>query len=195
MLILPRDVTGVMLCGGDARRMGGVEKPLLLWHDRPLLAHALDRLLPQVGHVIVSANRELDTYRAFGHRVVSDDVPKLGPLGGLASAERHVTTPWVFLCPGDAPRLDTALVSRLAAATTGSTTAVFPHDGERGQYLFLLVRTAAIVSLASYLVDGARSVHGWLATIGAKAVDMREIASTFTNVNTADALAKLTTDR
>ncbi|NCW44333.1 MAG: molybdenum cofactor guanylyltransferase MobA, partial [Gemmatimonadaceae bacterium] len=62
--------------------MGGVEKPLVPLHDRPLLAHVLDRLLPQVGHVIVSANRELDAYRALGHPVVSDDVPGLGPLGG-----------------------------------------------------------------------------------------------------------------
>lgn len=194
MLIPPRDVTGVVLCGGEGRRMGGVEKPLVPLHDRPLLAHVLDRLLPQVGHVIVSANRELDAYRALGHPVVSDDVPGLGPLGGLATVARHVTTPWLFCCPGDAPRLDAGLVSRLAAALQDEVVAVYPNDGERKQYLFLLVRTSACRSLTTYLDGSARSVHGWLARVGARAADMRDIANSFTNVNTTDALTRLSTD-
>lgn len=194
MLIPPRDVTGVVLCGGEGRRMGGVEKPLVPLHDRPLLAHVLDRLLPQVGHVIVSANRELDAYRALGHPVVSDDVPGLGPLGGLATVARHVTTPWLFCCPGDAPRLDAGLVSRLAAALRDEVVAVYPNDGERKQYLFLLVRTSACRSLTTYLDGSARSVHGWLARVGARAADMRDIANSFTNVNTTDALTRLSTD-
>ncbi len=174
--------------------MGGVEKPLVPLHDRPLLAHVLDRLLPQVGHVIVSANRELDAYRALGHPVVSDDVPGLGPLGGLATVARHVTTPWLFCCPGDAPRLDAGLVSRLAAALQDEVVAVYPNDGERKQYLFLLVRTSACRSLTTYLDGSARSVHGWLARVGARAADMRDIANSFTNVNTTDALTRLSTD-
>ena len=194
MLIPPRDVTGVVLCGGEGRRMGGVEKPLVPLHDRPLLAHVLDRLLPQVGHVLVSANRELDAYRALGHPVVSDDVPGLGPLGGLATVARHVTTPWLFCCPGDAPRLDAGLVSRLAAALRDEVVAVYPNDGERKQYLFLLVRTSACRSLTTYLDGSARSVHGWLARVGARAADMRDIANSFTNVNTTDALTRLSTD-
>ena len=194
VLIPPRDVTGVVLCGGEGRRMGGVEKPLVPLHDRPLLAHVLDRLLPQVGHVIVSANRELDAYRALGHPVVSDDVPGLGPLGGLATVARHVTTPWLFCCPGDAPRLDAGLVSRLAAALRDEVVAVYPNDGERKQYLFLLVRTSACRSLTTYLDGSARSVHGWLARVGARAADMRDIANSFTNVNTTDALTRLSTD-
>ena len=194
MLIPPRDVTGVVLCGGEGRRMGGVEKPLVPLHDRPLLAHVLDRLLPQVGHVLVSANRELDAYRALGHPVVSDDVPGLGPLGGLATVARHVTTPWLFCCPGDAPRLGAGLVSRLAAALQDEVVAVYPNDGERKQYLFLLVRTSACRSLTTYLDGSARSVHGWLARVGARAADMRDIANSFTNVNTTDALTRLSTD-
>jgi len=173
--------------------MGGVEKPLLALHDRPLVAHVLDRLVPQVGRVIVSANRELDAYRALGHPVVSDDVPGLGPLGGLATVARHVTTPWLFCCPGDAPRLDTALVARLASATDEETAAVYPDDGTRRQYLFLLVRTSACRSLTAYLEGGARSVHGWLARNDAHAIEMHDLGPSFANVNDPLELERLQT--
>lgn len=194
MLISPNDITGVVLCGGDGRRMGGVEKPLLSLHGRHLVAHVLDRLVPQVDRVVVSANRDIDTYRALGHPVFSDVVPSLGPLGGLSSVASHVSTPWLFCCPGDAPRLDRGLVARLSSACDDAYAAVYPYDGERPQYLFLLVRTAALVSLAPYLAGGARSVHGWLEQIGAHAVEMSELAGSFANVNSRDALARLGTD-
>jgi len=100
----------------------------------------------------------------------------------------------LFCCPGDAPRLDAGLVSRLAAALRDEVVAVYPNDGERKQYLFLLVRTSACRSLTTYLDGSARSVHGWLARVGARAADMRDIANSFTNVNTTDALTRLSTD-
>jgi molybdopterin-guanine dinucleotide biosynthesis protein A len=194
VLIPASDITGVVLCGGEGRRMGGVEKPLLSLTGSPLVAHVLERLRPQVGPVIVSANRELESYRVFGHPVVVDDTPGLGPLGGLASIAPHVTTPWLFCCPGDAPRLDGGLVARLASECDDACTAAYPHDGERPHYLFLLVRTAVCTSLTSYLEGGSRSVHGWLEVIGGRAVGMPELAKSFVNVNTTDALAKLKSD-
>jgi molybdopterin-guanine dinucleotide biosynthesis protein A len=105
-----------------------------------------------------------------------------------------VTTPWLFCCPGDAPRLDGGLVARLASECDDACTAVYPHDGERAQYLFTLVRAEVCSSLAPYLDSGSRSVHGWLELIGARAVGMPELAGSFVNVNTTDALAKLNTD-
>ena len=194
MLIPASDITGVVLCGGEGRRMGGVEKPLLPLHGRPLVVHVLERLCPQVGSVLVSANRELETYRAFGHPVISDDVLGLGPLGGLASVAQRVTTPWLFCCPGDAPRLDGGLVARLASECDDACTAAYPHDGERPQYLFLLVRTAVCASLTSYLEGGSRSVHGWLEVIEGRTVAMPELANSFVNMNTTDALEKLKAD-
>lgn len=194
MLIPSHDITGVVLCGGEGRRMGGVEKPLLALESRPLVMHVLERLCPQVGPVFVSANRELETYRSLGHSVVVDEVAGLGPLGGLVSIVPHVTTPWIFCCPGDAPRLDGGLVARLASACDDACAAVYPHDGERAQYLFVLVRTAVCASLTSYLEGGSRSVHGWLEVIGGRAVGMPELAKSFVNVNTTDALATLRTD-
>jgi molybdenum cofactor guanylyltransferase len=193
--IATHDITGVVLCGGEGRRMGGVEKPLLPLHGRPLVDHVLERLAPQVGRVIISANRELDAYREFGHDVIHDVEPGLGPLGGLASVAPHVSTPWLFCCPGDAPLVDRAIVARLADAVDVRCNAVYPHDGERPQYLFLLVRTAACSSLSSYLRDGARSVHRWLETIEARTVTLPDMAASFTNVNDRQELKHLNAER
>lgn len=194
MRMLPRDVTGVVLCGGEGRRMGGADKPLLRLGDEPLVAHVLERMRQQVACTLISANRSLDDYRRLGPPVITDDVAGLGPLGGLASVAPHVTTPWLFCCPGDAPLLDDALIARLADTLGETDHAAYPHDGLRAQYLFLLLRTASCHTLSGYLAHGGRSVHGWLATIGARAVPMPQIAASFANVNSADALEKLKTD-
>lgn len=194
-MLIPRiEITGVVLCGGEGRRMGGANKPLLPLHGKPLVSHVLDELRPQVGAVIISANRDLASYRAFGYPVIADETPGLGPLGGLASVAPHVTTPWIFCCPGDAPRLATDVVARLGSACDERCDAAYPHDGEREQFLFLLFRTDAVDSLGSYLDSGRRSVHGWLESMGAQAVALPEIAESFTNVNSSDALAKLRAD-
>jgi molybdenum cofactor guanylyltransferase len=176
------DVTGIVLCGGEATRMGGIDKPLSLLDGTALVAHILARLAPQVRGVMISANRSIDAYRALGATVVSDRTPGLGPLGGLRSALALVTTPWFFCCPGDAPRVDTAIVARLATATDGDLR--IPFDGERQQHLFVLGRTSVHADLDAYLAAGGRSVHGFSAGQSLALVDVRDIAASFANVNT-----------
>lgn len=193
MLIPPRAITGVVLCGGEGRRVGGADKPLLPLEGKPLVAHVLDRLTPQVGQLVISANRSLNDYRHFGHLVIADDMPGCGPLGGLASVAPHVNTSWLFCCPGDAPLLDRTLVARLAGTLTATDLAVYPHDSARAQYLFLLVRTESCRGLPAYLAGGGRSVHGWLETVGARGVPMPELAESFANVNDSAALVRLST--
>ncbi|MBP8140226.1 MAG: NTP transferase domain-containing protein, partial [Burkholderiales bacterium] len=78
------DVTGVVLAGGQGRRMGGVDKGLVPFRGSPMAAHAIARLAPQVGAVVVNANQNADAYAALGHRVVPDAVGGFaGPLAGL----------------------------------------------------------------------------------------------------------------
>jgi len=190
------DITGVILCGGEARRMSGAEKPLLVLDALPLVAHVRARLAPQVQRVIVSANRSHDSYAAYGDEVVSDHTAGAGPLAGLsvalhASSSRPVgATPYLFACPGDAPFLDRQLVARLAQAMTDAEADVaVPHDGTRAQHLFLLLRTigqpsSVGLSLQAYLDGGERSVHGWLDTQRVVRVDAADIADSFVNINT-----------
>jgi molybdenum cofactor guanylyltransferase len=186
-------ITGVILCGGAARRMSGVEKPLALLDDTPLVAHVQARLAPQVARVLISANRSPDAYAVYGDRVVPDHQAGMGPLGGLSAVLRDIgadeTTPYLFACPGDAPFLDRSLVRRLADALDGRDADVaVPHDGTRAQHLFLLMRTALQPALTAYLDTGARSVHGWLDTQRMLKVDAGDIAASFANLNTPQEL-------
>ena len=83
-------VTGVVLAGGLGRRMGGVDKGLQGLDGRPMVAHVIERMLPQVEELLINANQNLDRYAAFGHRVVADSIEGFaGPLAGL---ERGLAT-------------------------------------------------------------------------------------------------------
>lgn len=188
-MIAPADITGIVLCGGEGRRMGGVKKPLLLLLGRPFIAHVVERLAPQVGRVIVSANHARDAFAPYGD-IIADHTPGLGPLGGLQAALAAVETSWFFCCPGDAPLLDASLVARLAAGV-GVHEAAVAHDGERRQHLFLLCRSSALAQLNAYLETGQRAVHGFLDLLDQVEVRMPAIAASFANVNTPEDLEAL----
>jgi len=184
------DITGVILCGGQARRMQGVDKALQLLGGVPLVAHVHARLSPQVSRVIISANRASAQYAQWATTVLADDVPNCGPMGGIATALRCVITPFLFCCPGDAPFLHDTLVDRLASALTMNDADIaVPNDGARDQYLFALMRATEYPSLVAYLGTGERSVHGWLSGRRVVIVDASDIVGHFVNINTQEQLA------
>ncbi|MBU6365544.1 MAG: molybdenum cofactor guanylyltransferase [Gemmatimonadetes bacterium] len=186
------EVTGAILCGGDGRRMGGADKPLLPLRGVPMVAHVAQRLASQVRDVVLVANRSEDAYAALGLRVLRDATPGLGPLGGIAAALAASDAPLLFVCPGDAPLLASGLVARLAAALGPDDLAAYPHDGTRAQPLFLLLRRgAALPALERYLTSGRRAAQGFVETLGARAVDARDVAASFRNVNTPEELEAL----
>ena len=77
-------ITGIILAGGKSRRMGGVDKGLMDFLGKPMVAHVLQRLTPQVDEVFINANREPERYAVFGQPVVQDDIADFaGPLAGL----------------------------------------------------------------------------------------------------------------
>ncbi|MFD1333897.1 NTP transferase domain-containing protein, partial [Methylopila musalis] len=119
----PRRVAGLVLMGGEARRMGGGDKALLPLHGRPILAHALDRIRPQVFALALSANGDPERLGAFGLPVLPDAVggpggPLSGVIAGLAWAEAQGAT-HLLTMPGDAPFPPDDLLDRLWAAGGG----------------------------------------------------------------------------
>ena len=165
--------------------MGGADKGLVEFQGRTLIEHVLARMQPQVGEIIISANRNLDRYRAFGHRVVEDDRASLGafcgPLAGMLAGMRHSQRPWVAIAPCDAPALPWDLVARLSAATDGSRPAVAVCAGQR-QVVFCLMPTALAPKLAAILAAGERRPREFL-----RALDAIEVAfenpQAFVNIN------------
>lgn len=185
----PAQITGLVLAGGRGSRMGGIDKGLQLYQGRPLVQHALERLAPQVGALMINANRHLDAYAAFGVPVWPDtlaDYP--GPLAGLAAGLAHCPTPYLASVPCDSPHFPTELVARLAAALARAdaqvAVAAAVEDGAlRTQPVFCLLHTSLLPGLLAFLHGGQRKVGAWLATQRCVQVRFDEAAAFF-NANT-----------
>jgi molybdopterin-guanine dinucleotide biosynthesis protein A len=178
-------ITAVILAGGRATRMGGEDKGLVELAGRPMIAHVLAALAPQVERVIINANRNLERYAAFGWPVVADeDSGFLGPLAGLAAGLRAADTPLVLTAPCDCPLLAPDLVARLYSALEAEDAEIaVPFDGERLQPVFALVKTELADSLAAYLGGGDRKIDRWFAQHRLARVDFSDRPENFVNVN------------
>jgi molybdopterin-guanine dinucleotide biosynthesis protein A len=115
--IAATDITGLVLAGGRGTRMGGVDKGLQSHLGLPLALHTLLRLQPQVGAVMINANRNLAAYEAMGAPVWPDALPDYpGPLAGMLAGLEHCETPWLLTVPCDTPGFPHDLAARLAQA-------------------------------------------------------------------------------
>ncbi len=179
-------ITGVILAGGQARRMGGEDKGLVMLGARPMIEYAIDALRPQVDALLINANRNAERYRRYGYPVLPDlQGGYCGPLAGMASAMAAAKTAYLVTVPCDSPRLCDDLVTRLGAAlrAEGAEIAV-AHDGERLQPVFALMQTALYEDLTSWLASGERKIDRWYAEHRVAVVDFRDRPETFENVNT-----------
>ncbi|EAW1720234.1 molybdenum cofactor guanylyltransferase MobA [Salmonella enterica subsp. indica] len=183
-------ITGVVLAGGKARRMGGVDKGLLELDGKPLWRHVADALAPQLATVVVSANRHLDIYQASGLKVIPDSIADFpGPLAGMLSVFQQVAGDWFLLCPCDNPYIPHNLVGRLAAQRHGAPV-VWVHDGERDHPTIALINRSVQPQLTAYLQAGERRVMIFMRHVGGHAVDFSDCKEAFVNVNTPEELAK-----
>lgn len=184
------EITGLVLAGGRGLRMGGIDKGLARFGGRTLVERVIERLQPQVGPLLVSANRNLDAYRAFGHPVLldADDGPEPfpGPLAGVLAGMRAATTLWLAAVPCDAPFLPLDLVSRLAASLCGSRAAMASVGG-RAEPVFCLLRVDLADDLAAALRNGERGVESWLRGAGAVPAVFLQ-AEQFANLNSLQEL-------
>jgi molybdenum cofactor guanylyltransferase len=170
--------------------MGGVDKGLVEVEGRTLIERVMERLQPQVGPMLISANRNLDRYRGFGFPVLLDAEEGLepfpGPLAGMLAGLRAATTPWVATAPCDAPFLPLDLVPHLAEALAGASAAV-AYVGDQIQPVFCLLHVSVTEDLANALAHGERRAEAWLRGIGA-APALFLLAENFANLNTLQEL-------
>jgi molybdopterin-guanine dinucleotide biosynthesis protein A len=191
MTIAARDVTGIVLAGGMGRRMGGVDKGLVELDGRPLVAHVLARLSPQVGALVINANQNRERYAAFGPPVVPDEVGGFaGPLAGLHAGMTHAATRYVATAPCDSPFLPLDLVARLAAALVEAHAQLaVAHTFAQAHPVFALVARDVLPHLTAFLRDGGRKIDAWYASLAVVAVPFDDEEAAFRNINTADELA------
>ena len=180
------EITGIVLAGGQGRRMGGVDKGLVSFAGRPLVAHVLERLVPQVGALIINANQNLPQYQAFGHRVVADAIGGFaGPLAGLQAGLSVVNTRFAVTAPCDSPFLPNDLVTRLMTALVRQQAQLaVAKTFDQAHPVFALVDAAVLSHLTEFLQLGGRKIDAWYATLRVIEVLFDDEAEAFRNINT-----------
>lgn len=191
-----QDITGLILAGGRGSRMGGVDKGLQNHHGVALALHALLRLGPQVGQLMINANRNLGAYESFGVPVWPDAVGEFaGPLAGFLAGLERCETPLLLTVPCDTPNFPDDLAARMAAALDAGQAelayAVTMEGGrEQAHPVFCLMKSELCESLVAFLHGGGRKIDTWFAQHRAVAVRFND-ASAFFNANTPAELAQL----
>jgi molybdenum cofactor guanylyltransferase len=187
----PPRVTGLVLAGGQGRRMGGVDKGLEPLRGKPMVEWVLERLRPQVAEIVINANQHLAEYARFGHRVVPDEVGGFaGPLAGLHAGLKANVHPFLLTVPCDSPFLPLDLVARLHAALVAAHADVaVAKTGDQPHPVFALVRESLTAHLAQFLESGGRKIDAWYASLKVVEVPFDDQADAFSNINTRDELA------
>jgi len=182
-------VGAIILAGGRARRFGGQDKGLIPLLGRPLIQWTLDRLAPQVGEIVISANRNLADYGRLGCRVVADSLPDHpGPLAGILSAAQAIECEWVLTSPCDTPFLPADLVDRLLDVARDSGVRVIrAADPCQVHYTVMLCHCGLLPDLAEYLAGGGRQVQAWQARHACREAVFDD-ALAFLNINTPEDL-------
>lgn len=179
-------ITAVILAGGQGKRMGGEDKGLINFANKPLIKSVIEKLIPQVKHIMINANRNTSAYEAFGYPVISDTMNDFqGPLAGFLAAMTSAPSKYIACVPCDGPMLSDTLVTRLAShlLKTNAEIAV-AHDGNRLQPVYALISTALKDSLAQYLLSGERKIDLWYAKHKLTIVDFSDNPDSFININT-----------
>jgi molybdopterin-guanine dinucleotide biosynthesis protein A len=196
MTIARSEITGIVLAGGRGSRMGGVDKGLQNHRGVPLALHALLRLQPQVGEVMINANRNLAAYESMGVPVWPDaQADFAGPLAGMLVGLERCETPYLATVPCDTPNFPLDLVDRLAQAleAEGAELAIAAtrEDGMvMPQPVFCLLKAELLESLVKFLHGGQRKIDRWSAQHRVATVVFDD-ASAFDNANTPEELQRL----
>jgi molybdopterin-guanine dinucleotide biosynthesis protein A len=189
-------ITGLILAGGRGSRMGGVDKGLQTHLGLPLAMQALLRLQPQVGALMINANRNLAAYESMGVPVWPDalaDYP--GPLAGFLAGLERCETPYLVTVPCDTPNFPADLVERLAAALVAEDAeiamAATREDGQlQVQPVFCLMAATLMESLVAFTQAGQRKIDRWTGQHRCATVVFDD-ADAFFNANTLDELQRL----
>jgi molybdopterin-guanine dinucleotide biosynthesis protein A len=200
-MIEKTEITGVILAGGRGSRMGGADKGLQNFRGIPLALHTMLRLAPQVGEVMVNANRNLAAYESFGVPVWPDALSDYaGPLAGFLTGLEQCETDYLVTVPCDTPLFPQDLVARLAAALERdgaeiAMAAAREEDGQvRAQPVFSLMRRELMESLVAFTHGGGRKIDAWTAqhkTVLVPFDQPADLPSAFFNANTLAELHRL----
>ena len=196
-MIVSKDITGLILAGGRAQRMGGIDKGLIPFLGKPLIESAIAKLQPQVQTIIINANRNITKYASYGYPVIMDEQPDFsGPLAGFSVALKHCKTSYLLTAPCDSPLLPSNLAEVLITEMArGDFELVYASSKEAdgkiwAQPVFCLMHSTVQESLSNFLMKGDLKIDRWFKELKSGTV-IFEDPQLFANVNTPEELKSL----
>jgi molybdopterin-guanine dinucleotide biosynthesis protein A len=191
------EITGVILAGGQGRRMGTVDKGLRELRGKAMAAWVIERFAPQVDEVLINANQNLDVYAQFGYRVIPDEIGGFaGPLAGLQRGLNEASHPLVATSPCDTPFLPADLVARLHAALEADAAQLaVARTGDQPHPVFCVCRRDVLPHLTAFLQQGGRKIDAWYATLKVVEVVFDDQPDAFSNINTPSELSAFENQR
>lgn len=190
--------TAIILSGGRATRMGGVDKGLILLQRKPLIQYVIERLVPQTDEILINANREIVQYQNLGYPVVVDEdstngiADFIGPLAGFSLGLKHAKHEYLLTVPCDSPLLPLDLATRLSDSLQEKEADIaVAASGGHAHPVFSLCKKNVLPSLTSYLKQGGRKVSAWQKSLDYIEVDFSDNADAFINLNTPEELKAL----
>jgi molybdopterin-guanine dinucleotide biosynthesis protein A len=192
---------GLVLAGGQARRMGGGDKALIRIGRETILERTLARLKPQTSGIVLNANGDPARFASAGLPVIADSVPDFaGPLAGILAgldwvAANRPGAEWMVSVPGDCPFLPRDLVAKLhAARVTNGKLLACAHSGDWRHPVVGLWHVALREDLRhALMVEDLRKIEVWTARHGVALADWpTEPVDPFFNVNTPEDVEKAT---
>ena len=186
--IIKDEITGVILAGGKARRMGGTDKGLVQFRGKPLIEHVIQAFEPQVGNLLINANRNHEIYKNYGFDIVSDESEDYcGPLAGILSALNKIDTPYLATAPCDTPFISRNIVEKLSLSILSEKTEIsVAHNGDRLQPVFCVMKKDLIISINNYLREGGRKIDQWIKQHSVTIVDLSSEIKCFENFNSKE---------
>lgn len=187
-MIDPHDITALILAGGKSRRMGGQDKGLLAFGNGVLAGHVIDGIRPQVGQVLISANRNQEVYQRFGFPVLADPLDDFqGPLAGFLAGLQYMQTDYLLTLPCDGPVVVPDLARRMAQGLSAAHADIaVAHDGQRLQSVYALLHRSVIADLRTALAEGERKIDRWYPRHNWVTVDFSDVPEQFSNINTPE---------
>lgn len=182
------NIGAVILAGGLARRMGGVDKGLVEIAGKPMVKYALDTLTPLVHSLVINANRSVEQYQQFGVPVIADTLAgHQGPLAGLSAGIHALNSDYIVMCPCDSPFLQSELIQALVKGCVDNDADIaVPHDGDRLQPVFCVVHRRVEASLNAFLDAGERKIDRWFANHALHTLNAEAYTQSFRNINTEE---------
>ena len=176
-------ITGIILAGGESVRMG-THKSLIKVNGKTLLQNALEICRPFCQSVLISSNNKL--HEKFGYKVIRDEIPGCGPMGGIYSALKQSETRWNFILSVDAPHVAPAFIEEMVLYTAGFD-AIVPTVENKIEPLIAFYNKSALPLFGKQIKAGNFKMYELLNLVNTKWINagewLEKYPQLFCNIN------------